>query len=104
MPPTYEKQLLDKIAQLSEENNKMLKSLRRGARWGAFFGLLKWAIIIIPIVWAYFLLQPYYGGSFKETSNNIINQVRSLQGINIGFDQIKEDQKQEATKQEEVQP
>lgn len=97
MPPSYDKQLLEKILQQTEENNKILKNLRNHSHWGVFFGFIKWAIIIGPIIWAYFYLQPYFSGTFKETTKSFIDQVKTVQGINIGFDQLKEVQENAKT-------
>jgi len=80
MPPNYEKQILDKLAAQSQENNKILRGLRSHARLSAFFGFIKWVIIIAPIVLAYIYFEPYID-SFKNNSKGIIEDIRSIQGI-----------------------
>ena len=76
----YQKQLLEKITALSEESNKILRGLRRQARWGVFFSLVKWAIIIAPLVWAYIYFQPYLG-SFKDILQKLPEQLQTIEGI-----------------------
>jgi hypothetical protein len=76
----YQKDLLERILKQSEESNKILHGLRRQARWGAFFGFLKWTIILGPVIWAYFYLQPYFG-SIKQLYDTAIQQMRSIEGL-----------------------
>ena len=80
MPPSYDKQLLEKIVQQTEENNQILKTLRSHSRWGVFFGFIKWAIIIGPIILAYIYLQPYLG-NFQEQSKIIMEQFKKIQSL-----------------------
>ncbi len=68
MPP-YEKKILEDTAKLTQENNKILREMRRTARWLRFFGIVKWGVIIIVTIGAYYFVQPYteilssiYGG------------------------------------------
>lgn len=56
-----EKRLLERTLKLSEENNQMLRGMRRFARWGILWGILKVAIIVIPIVLGYLYLEPHFG-------------------------------------------
>lgn len=76
----YQKELLEKLTKQAEENNKILKSLRSHARYGMFFSILKWTIIIGPIVWAYFYLQPYFG-SISELLNALSSQLQTIEGL-----------------------
>ena len=55
MTLTRVEQLLQENLELSEENNKLLRDLRRTARLGFWFKLLIWAaVIILPFL----LLKP----------------------------------------------
>jgi hypothetical protein len=48
-------QLLEENLQLAEENNRLLRDLRRVGRWGFWLRLLLWAaVIILPFL----LLRP----------------------------------------------
>ena len=50
---------LRKIEAAVEENHKILKRLQRQARWGRFWGYLKWSAIIIGTLVGYYYAQPY---------------------------------------------
>lgn len=54
-----DRKLLERVVELAEENNKILRGLRRAARWGQFFTFIKWLIIIGSAFGAYYYLQPY---------------------------------------------
>jgi hypothetical protein len=54
-----ERELLTRSIKLSEENNRMLRGMRRGARFSSFMRLLYWAIIIGVAAWTYYYIQPY---------------------------------------------
>ncbi len=54
-----EKELLKETAELTKENNKILKSMRRHARFASFFRVIYWAIIIGSAVGAYYFVKPF---------------------------------------------
>ena len=54
-----ERHLLERSLKLSEENNQILKKIDRRAKRAAIYGFIKLAIVILPFVIGYFLLQPY---------------------------------------------
>ena len=65
-----EKELLKRSVDLAEENNSMLRSIRRSMRLARFMSILYWVFIIGSAVGAYYLIQPYidsitgaYGGA-----------------------------------------
>ena len=60
------KKLLEENLRLARENNDMLHSLRRSARFARFMSLLYWVFIVGSAVGAYYLIEPY------------INQVKDL--------------------------
>ncbi len=66
---TEDKVLLERAQKLSEENNRMLKSIQRIIKFGQIWGIIKLAIIIIPLVIGYLFLEPYFG-SASDTFNN----------------------------------
>ena len=87
MPPSYEKQLLEKLVQQSEENNKILKSLRRHSRWSAFFSFIVWVIILVTLIWTYFYLQPHWDEIQKFTKDLIV-QVQKINGFSSQVDKL----------------
>ncbi|MBU6232016.1 MAG: hypothetical protein KGI45_01860 [Patescibacteria group bacterium] len=54
-----EKSLLLRTHELAEENNAILRSIRRANRWSTFFRIVYWVIIIGAGIGAYYALQPY---------------------------------------------
>lgn len=53
-----DEQKLDEILELSRENNKFLRSMRRSQRWSSFFTFLYWFIILGSIFGIYYYFQP----------------------------------------------
>lgn len=51
--------LLKKNLVLSEENNRMLRSLRNTARFHEIVRVIYFIIIVGGLVWSYHFLQPY---------------------------------------------
>lgn len=72
-----EKELLEKTAALAEENNKILRGMRRANRWNLAWKIFYWVVIIALSYSAYVYVQPYldeimkaYEG-IKGASSNI---------------------------------
>ena len=63
-------QNLREIKELVEENNTMLKKLRRGQVWGRVFTILYWVIIVGVAVGAFYFVQPYVN-ALQETQSSI---------------------------------
>ena len=55
-----EKSLLERTYKLSEENNTILKGLRRSNRFSLIMRLAYWALILILSFGAYYFIQPYF--------------------------------------------
>lgn len=73
-----EKHLLERTLKLSEENNKMLKRMQRIHRWAVIWGIIKAAVIIIPLVIGYLFLEPYLNEALDNYNNikGTINLMR----------------------------
>jgi hypothetical protein len=54
-----EKSLLERTYRLAEENNKMLRKMRRAERWRSLFQGLYWLFIVGLTVGAIYYVQPY---------------------------------------------
>lgn len=85
-----EKELLARVAVLSEENNQILRGIRRSNRWGSFFKLLYWLIILGISYGAYVYVQPYVDQLMKaytgitDTANkvsNVGNQIPDIEKL-----------------------
>ncbi|MBX4181371.1 hypothetical protein KW807_00715 [Candidatus Parcubacteria bacterium] len=56
-----ERHLLERSLKLAEENNHILKRIDARARRAAIYGFVKLALLVLPFVIGYFLLEPYLG-------------------------------------------
>jgi len=54
-----ERELLKKSIELSEESNKILRSMRRATRWNNVFRVIYWIVILGAAFGAYYFIQPY---------------------------------------------
>ena len=68
-------QLLRRLTELTEENNKILLNVQKHARWETFFTVVKWTLFIALTVGSYFAVQPYIGqliGAYKTINSTQI--------------------------------
>lgn len=54
-----DRSLLERTYKITEENNEILKSIRRISRFGAALKIFYWLLIIGLSVGAFYFLQPY---------------------------------------------
>jgi len=73
------RKLLEHISELAEENNKILRSMRRSQRVSSIIRFIYWVFIIGSAVGAYYFIQPYleqimsiYGGA-----SDVINSFKN---------------------------
>jgi len=83
-----EKSLLERVAKLSEENNQILHSMRRSAKWANGMRWAYWAVIIALSFGAYYLIQPYMnslisalGGAGGGQASTISIDPKQLQDL-----------------------
>jgi hypothetical protein len=67
-----DRSLLERTYKLAEENNHILRSIRRHNRWMALTKFLYWVIIIGISIGAFYFIQPYF-----EMALNLANQANS---------------------------
>jgi hypothetical protein len=72
-----EKKLLERVAVLSEENNQILRGIRRANRWGAVVKAFYWVIIIGISYGTFVYIQPYFD-KIMGTYQNLQGQVESV--------------------------
>ncbi len=72
-----DKALLQKLAALTEENNRILCKMRRAAIWGNVFRVFYWILIIGISIGAYVYIQPYLNQAIK-TYNDVTRTVNKL--------------------------
>ena len=85
-----ERSLLERTAALAEENNKILRSMQRKARWQAAFQIGYWVIIIALTFGAFYFIQPYINslmgalsqangtGTSTSQSQSMIQELQSV--------------------------
>jgi len=84
------RKLLKRNLEISKENNEMLHRLQSAMRWGRFFRIAYWVVIISLMFGAYYFIQPLveqFGGDLsrgienvKEVTNVIPSVENLLQG------------------------
>ncbi len=74
------KQLLENTYALSEENNKMLHSMRRAQKIASFMRVMYWIVIIAITFGSYYFLQPYVTQlqKFMQDSGASIDQLKNI--------------------------
>jgi hypothetical protein len=75
-----ERELLTKSIELAEENNKMLRGMRRSARISTILRILYWVIIIGATFGAYYAIQPFIDPLIKSY-NGMRDSVNSIKTI-----------------------
>lgn len=73
---------LDELLELTHENNKILRSMRRAQRWSSFFTFVYWAVILGSIFGVYYYFQPTIQKYMKtfQTSVGIIQKFENAAG------------------------
>ncbi|MEK7185125.1 MAG: hypothetical protein AAB726_00705 [Patescibacteria group bacterium] len=81
-----DRELLEKTFDLAEENNHLLRSMRRSMRFSQAFRVVYWLVIIGLSVGAYYVIQPYVDqlmgvyGSFSNDYSNIQGALKAFGG------------------------
>jgi hypothetical protein len=76
-----ERQMLERSLKLSAENHKMLVRIERRAKWMMLWGLVKLAVIAVPLVLGYLYLEPY----FAKAAENYNSFAELVSHVNLGF-------------------
>ena len=74
-----ERSLLERTHKLAEENNAILRSIRRSNRFGTIMRILYWVLIIVLSFGAYYLIQPYLQ-AVTGAYGNLQDGLQGLQG------------------------
>ncbi|PIQ91919.1 MAG: hypothetical protein COV70_01670 [Parcubacteria group bacterium CG11_big_fil_rev_8_21_14_0_20_39_22] len=76
-----ERELLRRTAKLAQENNQMLKKMRRSAFFGKLLHLFYWVVIIGLSVAVYYYVEPYVrtGIDLYGEAGQKIQELRELQ-------------------------
>jgi hypothetical protein len=87
-----EKSLLERTYKMAEENNAILRGIRRSNRWSLVFRILYWVVIIGLAFGTFYLIQPYVNtllsvtgqsglGGVENSINNAQNAANQLKGV-----------------------
>ncbi|MFZ2303316.1 MAG: hypothetical protein WAV98_00815 [Minisyncoccia bacterium] len=73
---------LDELLEITHENNKILRSMRRTQRWSSLFRFVYWAVILGSILGVYYHFQPTIQKYMKtfQTSIGIIQNFEKTAG------------------------
>jgi hypothetical protein len=83
-----ERSLLERVAALAQENNTILRKMRRSSRWQLTFQIGYWVLIIGLTFGAFYFIQPYInsltgalgGGSGTGQSQSISDELKQALG------------------------
>lgn len=63
------KKLLEETYSLAEENNRMLRSMKRSIMWSHIMSILYWVLIIGVSIGAFYFIQPYLDQAMDAYKN-----------------------------------
>ena len=86
MDPRSQKLLEDTFA-LAEENNKILRKMRRSQRISSFLRLFYWILIIGASIGAFYYLQPYVDRAVS-TYDSISGTANKLNGGKVNIEDL----------------
>jgi hypothetical protein len=75
-----EKQMLEETLELSQENNKMLKHIRRSQKMAAVMRIFYWVLVLVISYGAYTFAEPYVNQMINifQTSQTELNNIRNF--------------------------
>lgn len=73
-----ERQLLERTARMTEQNNTMLRHLYRSMIWGRIAQIVYWLLIVGIALGSYYVIQPYLG-----PLSQLINKVSQITGVKM---------------------
>jgi hypothetical protein len=79
-----ERELLTKSIKLAEENNRMLRGIRRSARFSSFLRIVYWLIILGGAVGVYYFVKPLLD-PFINGYNQMQKSVETVKNITVSF-------------------
>lgn len=86
-----ERDLLADILANTRENNKILTKMQRNARWATTFQVVRWTVVILIALGAYYYVQPYVD-RIIATYRNVTGTVSSMNDkattINAGLKSV----------------
>lgn len=83
---------LDELLEITRENNKILRGMRRTQRWGSFFRLVYWTVILGSVFGVYYYFQPTiqkYMKTFRTSVGIIQNFEKTVGSIPTNVQSVK---------------
>ncbi len=77
-----EKSLLERTHKLAEENNHILRGLRRSDRLSLAFRIFYWVVIIALSFGSYLVIQPFLTNIMNSSAMSQTGPVQASQAIN----------------------
>lgn len=83
---------VDELLEITRENNKILRGMRRSQRLSSFFSLIYWAVILGSILGTYYYFQPTIQKYMKilQASESILqNFEKSIGSVPVDMQMVK---------------
>lgn len=83
---------LDELLEITHENNKILRSMRRSQRWSSLFTFVYWAVILGSIFGVYYYFQPTiqkYMKTFQTSIGIVQNFEKTIGSIPTDVQSVK---------------
>jgi vancomycin permeability regulator SanA len=74
------REVLKETRRLAEENNNMLRKMRRTQIWERVTRIIYWCVVIIVALAGYYILQPFFEG-VGEAYNTVRESVAEIKGV-----------------------
>ncbi len=78
-----DRDMLKKVVELSEENNRMVHKLYRSWWWGRVWKSLYWVVIIGVAFGAFYFLQPYFD-KIKGAVDGVRSPIETVKNAILG--------------------
>jgi len=88
-----EKSLLERTYKMAEENNSILRSIRRSNRFSMIMRIIYWSVIILAGFAAYYFVEPYLDvmtGLYDQTQNGVSNIESGIGTVQNAANSIKD--------------
>lgn len=88
-----ERSLLERTYKLAEENNQILRGIRRSNRFATIMRVLYWVVIIVLSFGAYYLIQPYLQATlsaYDSIRDNIQGAQSNLNSLQNTADSLRD--------------
>ncbi|MBP6858651.1 MAG: hypothetical protein KBC33_02360 [Candidatus Pacebacteria bacterium] len=88
-----ERSLLERTYKLTEENNEILRKMRRANRFSLALRIGYWVVIIVISFGAYYLIQPYVEtmfGAYEQMQGSLMGLQGNLDAAQTAADSLRD--------------